>query len=160
MALLDENIIYLFIYLFIYIFNPHLRTLFHCFYRGRLGGSGGRRERESERETDRQTDIEVSEKHQLVAISYVPWPGIELATWGCALIGNWTHDLSVYGTMLQQTELHWPGWRHFLYKKVFVYSSYKSVNCLAWPLATRTPFGDKWASAGDQHRQIIDYEWC
>ena len=41
-----------------------------------------------ERERERVRDIDVKEKHQLVAFFYVPRPGIEHATWVCALTGN------------------------------------------------------------------------
>ena len=51
------------------------------------------------------------EKHWLVAFLYAL--GIEPATWVCALTGNQTHNISIYRTMLQTTEPHWPGSRYF-----------------------------------------------
>ena len=67
--------------------------------RGRVGG-GGERKRERERE--------------IGCLLYLPQLGIEPASWVCALIGDQTFNLSVYETMLQPTELHSPGLKHFL----------------------------------------------
>ena len=61
------------------LFYPQLRTFFpfpFCFLE--VGGS--------ERERDR--NINVREKHQLIAFSYVPQPGIKPATWVYALTRN------------------------------------------------------------------------
>ena len=62
-------------------------------------------ERERERETERERNTDVRHKHQSVASpSPVSWPRIGPATEVCALTGNWTHNLLVYGMTLQPTE--------------------------------------------------------
>ena len=61
---------------------------------------------EGKRKSER--NIDVREKHQLAAFSYVPRLGIKPTTWVCALTGNWTHDLSVYKMTFQLTEPHQP----------------------------------------------------
>ena len=48
-------------------------------------------------------------KHQLVVFLHIPWPQIEPSTWVCAMTGNPTCDLWVYGTMFQSTEPYQPG---------------------------------------------------
>ena len=57
--------------------------------------------REGEREGERHR----CEREALVSAQ----PGTKPATQACAVTGDQTWDLSVYGMMLQPTEPHWPG---------------------------------------------------
>ena len=63
--------------------------------------------RERGRESTRK-----EEKHLICCLSHMPWPGTEPTTPACALTGNQTCDLLVYGTVLQPTELHRPRLYH------------------------------------------------
>ena len=64
-------------------------------------------ERKGERE--RKRNIDAREKHRLVALLYMPRPGIEPTTWVCALTRNLTLHYLVCGTILQPNEAHWLG---------------------------------------------------
>ena len=63
--------------------------------------------------------------HDLVVFRDALWTGIEPVTWVCALMGNQTQDLSVYGTRLQPTEPLWPGWGGNGFVKVTTYLWHK-----------------------------------
>ena len=68
------------------------------------------RERGSEKEKVRETNIDLLGKYQckrktsIGCFLYAPRMGIKPATWVCALIGNGTHNILVYGTVLQSSE--------------------------------------------------------
>ena len=67
----------------------------------------GKRGQERDRQREwggRETSIKSMQE-----ASFTPQPGTEPTTQACALTGNQTHYLSVYGMTLQQTEPHWPG---------------------------------------------------
>ena len=64
--------------------------------------------RERGREGERERNIDVKEEHQS-GLLYAPQQGTEPTTQACALTGNRTCNLSVYGKMLQPTEPHQPG---------------------------------------------------
>ena len=58
------------------------------------------------KETEKERNIDAREKHQLAAShTHRNW-GNKPKIQACALTGNWTHDLLVYGTTLQLTKPH------------------------------------------------------
>ena len=57
---------------------------------------------EREEGRDRERNMDVSEKHPLVAFLYAPRPGIEPATWVCAVTGNCICNLLIYNRMMFQ----------------------------------------------------------
>ena len=89
MTQLEKFRIIFIIYLFTYLPSP--KDIF-SFHRDRVRG-GGR-------------NIDVKKKQQSVAFLHAPQAGIKPATWLCALTGNRTCDLSIYGPILQLTEPH------------------------------------------------------
>ena len=71
------------------------------------------------REKGRKRNISVKDKHQL---------RIHPATQACALTGNWTSDLLLCGTMLNQLSHTGQGWFcHFLHKS-YIFKTFKTQN--------------------------------
>lgn len=60
----------------------------------------GRGKHRCEKQRDRETSIGF--------LPYLPRPGIEPATWVCALTGNQTQDLLVHRMTLQPNGSYWP----------------------------------------------------
>ena len=60
-------------------------------------------------EREREREASMWESNIIGCLSYAPQLGTEPATLACALTRDWTCSLSVYKTMLQPTEPHWPG---------------------------------------------------
>lgn len=72
---------------------------------------------------ERRRDIDKERSISEACLSYVPWPGIEVTTQVCALIGNWTRNLSGAWEEAQPTEP--PSWVrlfHFIFKPFFIVS--------------------------------------
>ena len=88
-------------------FNPHPRHFLLLFRK---------RQEEAERERLKERNIDMREKHWSVASLNLPQQGIEPTTWVCALIGNQTCHLSVYGSTLQPTEPHQPETKMSFYR--------------------------------------------
>ena len=70
------------------IFLSSAESIFYIAFRERKGEmkQWSNRERERDRERERNRNIRVRDKHQLAAFLYVPWPGMEPATFqsmGC-----------------------------------------------------------------------------
>ena len=85
-------------------FYPHPRTFFNTFRERR---ERWREKHQCEREAFFGCPLYVTRQG-----SYVPGLGTEPASYLCALTGNRTHNLLVYGTTLHPTEPHQPGLKY------------------------------------------------
>ena len=107
----------LFIFIYYYFLNPHPRicllTLEREEGRGRERETRRGRERGRGKERERERERNIIWETSIVCIPYVPRRGIKHTTSVCALTGNQTRSLLVYGMTLQPAEAPGQGYRHF-----------------------------------------------
>ena len=74
-------------------------------------------ERGKGKEKVRERNINMRERNTNWLLLYVPQPGTKTTTWACALTGNRTHDILIYGTMFQPIEPCQPGQKLLIFSE-------------------------------------------